>query len=60
MLCFAYVGWWYLLYTDTSRYVLDKWSVICVLYLWVVGTNIVIGLYGLDKLGSDVCSTRGW
>ena len=29
-------------------YVLDKWSVLCVLYVGVV-SNIVIGLYVLDK-----------
>ena len=30
-------------------YVLDMWSVLCVLHCWVVVSNIVIGLYVLDK-----------
>ena len=29
-------------------YVLDMWSVLCVLILWVVRSNIAIGLYVLD------------
>ena len=43
-------------YIAIGLYVLDMWSVY-VFQPWVVGTSV---LSGLDKLGSDVCSTRGW
>ncbi len=36
-------------------YILDMWSVLCVIHMWVVGSKIVIGLLYILDMWSMLC-----